>query len=157
MDKKEDEMKTKMHTTFRELVAAGACMKGYKKLARNLGGIKNYGPDTPITYMQILESNGIKDCIWALNETGSDDGNMILKLFALACAIEAAIDGVFDTSRDVARYVAWDVAITGSISETIFFVSDAARSAAMSAARDVASDFEMKYKHECLKSILKQY
>ena len=52
-------------TSFRELREAGACQPRYRHLARKLGGIKNYGEDTPITSRQILEANGPEDVDWA--------------------------------------------------------------------------------------------
>lgn len=53
-------------TTFRLLHKARACKKRYKHLAKALGGIKNYGRDTPITLLQILNICGLNDALWAL-------------------------------------------------------------------------------------------
>ena len=55
-----------MQTTFRRLEEAGACKERYLFLAKNLGGIKKYGKDTPITLKQILDINGLDDALWAL-------------------------------------------------------------------------------------------
>jgi hypothetical protein len=74
-------------TTFAKLKAAGACESGYRKLSENLGGILKYGKETPITFLQIMESNGLDDTLWAFcaaNET--EAANRIARLFAANCA-----------------------------------------------------------------------
>jgi hypothetical protein len=53
-------------TTFEKLKKQGACEEGYRKLAKALGGISSFGKDEPITLIQILDSNGLDDAIWAL-------------------------------------------------------------------------------------------
>ncbi len=37
-----------LHTTFNKLHKYGACIDGYRKLAKYLGGVNKYGKDTPI-------------------------------------------------------------------------------------------------------------
>jgi hypothetical protein len=59
-------MKVNLTTTFRQLKEASPCKYGYKKLAKSLGGVRKYGANTPISIIQILESNGVIDCLWAL-------------------------------------------------------------------------------------------
>lgn len=53
-------------TSFRLLHESGACPERYRYLARHLGGIRNYGQDTPITLPQILDICGFVDSLWAL-------------------------------------------------------------------------------------------
>jgi len=57
---------TALTTTFKELHGWRACKPSYKKLAKELGGIKAYGQDTPIKLSQILDICGIDDCFWVL-------------------------------------------------------------------------------------------
>jgi len=74
-----------LHTTFNKAKQAEACVESYKKLAKHLGGVRTYGADTPIPLDVILESNGIKDAIWALRCT-IEDSTAISRLFAVDCA-----------------------------------------------------------------------
>ena len=58
-----------METTLREILNHEPCGRsenstiGYKRLTRFLGTDK---PETVVTFKQILESNGIRDAVWAL-------------------------------------------------------------------------------------------
>lgn len=61
-----------LHTTFALLRKHGACAHGYEELAKSLGGVTKYGNDTPILFVQILDSNGVDDCLWALRATPAD-------------------------------------------------------------------------------------
>lgn len=56
-------------TTFKGLRTSSACISSYKKLAKNLGGIRKYGANTPINLLVILDSNGITEAIWCLRAT----------------------------------------------------------------------------------------
>lgn len=79
----------KIETTFRHLREAEACKTRYKLLAENLGGVKKYGERTPITLLQILESNGLKDVLWVLYNKDikiDDEGQRLLHKFACWCA-----------------------------------------------------------------------
>ena len=53
-------------TTFNELHEWRACKPSYKKLAKELGGIKAYGRTTPIKLSQVLDICGFDDCFWVL-------------------------------------------------------------------------------------------
>ena len=53
------------YTTFKQLLDANPCRDRYQRLARRLGGIKHYGKNTPISLLQILDSNGLDDALWA--------------------------------------------------------------------------------------------
>lgn len=53
-------------TTLAELKEARACLPGYRRLCKALGGVRSYGKDTPIPLLKILETNGLDDVIWAL-------------------------------------------------------------------------------------------
>ena len=71
-----------MQTTLKQLRAAHACTERYKFLRTALG--PNYGDSTPITMTQILDINGLDDCLWALSHT-QDCGNF-LRSFLCDCA-----------------------------------------------------------------------
>ena len=58
-----------LHTTFELLRHCDACKKGYRKLAKRLGGVTKYGKATPIPLTAVLESNGIDDALWCLQAT----------------------------------------------------------------------------------------
>lgn len=69
-----------IHTTFRKLHEAGACTGRYRFLAKALGGVKQYGKNTPITLLQILDINGLDDALWALR--ACDDAEKFSRLLA---------------------------------------------------------------------------
>ena len=54
------------YTTFKQLRNMGACQNRYQFLAKQLGGIKKYGKCTPISLLQILDINGLDDCLLSL-------------------------------------------------------------------------------------------
>src|ERR1019366_4001997 len=79
-------MRVNLTTTFKQLKAAGACTEGYKKLATSLGGITKYGAETPISLIQILDSNGVEDCLWSLRAVDHPDRDKIARYIACDCA-----------------------------------------------------------------------
>lgn len=54
----------RLKTTLARLRAAEACEKRYTHLVRALG--PGWGDDQPISILQILNSNGLDDALWAL-------------------------------------------------------------------------------------------
>ena len=58
-------------TTFALLHKHDACMKGYEKLAKHLGGVRKYG-DRPIPLAVVLDSNGLNDTLWCLRAVEQD-------------------------------------------------------------------------------------
>ena len=61
-----------LSTSFALLHDAGACEARYRNLAQALGGITAYGRETPITLLQVLDSNGLDDALWALRACGDE-------------------------------------------------------------------------------------
>ena len=57
-------------TTLAEIKKHDPYESVWKKLLKNLGGIRKYGKDTPLTLLQILDSNGLDDALWALRAFG---------------------------------------------------------------------------------------
>ena len=74
-----------LHTTFNLAQDAGACAHGYEKLAQALGGVNQYGKDTPIPLSKIIKTNGLQDTIWALRCTIEPAENTLIE-FACRCA-----------------------------------------------------------------------
>ena len=76
-----------MKTTLKDLRTADACTERYTALRKGLG--KNYGDSTPITMTQILDLNGLDDCLWAISHTQNGRGDKLVRLFACDCAERA--------------------------------------------------------------------
>ena len=77
-----------LHTTFKLAHESRACTEGYRKLAKHLGGVDNYGEDKPIPLAVIIESNGLADALWTLRCTVEplEVTEKILIEFACRCA-----------------------------------------------------------------------
>ena len=118
-------------TTLEQLKKAKACQLGYRKLYRGLGGVKAYGKTTPITYLRILEINGLDDCLWALSR-GDEKAVMIMRWWAILCSERAV--GIYE------KLVPNDHRVRICTETTKQFLQGqaAARGAAWSAARAAA-------------------
>jgi len=55
-----------LYTTFKLARDANACTTSYRQFARHVGGVRKYGPDSPIPLTDILEVCGFDDALWAL-------------------------------------------------------------------------------------------
>ena len=73
-------MKTKLTTTLAKTLEASACDSGYRKLVKHLGGVTEYGADTEINLLTILEANGVLDMIWCLRCTMQDSKRISAQL-----------------------------------------------------------------------------
>ena len=126
-----------LHTTFNLLRRAGACEEGYRKLAKSLGGVDQYGRDTPIPLAAVLDSNGLDDALWCLRAT-IEPSEGLSRDFACDCADSVAsllTDERSITAIAVARRHARGQATDSELSSAW----DAARAAAL-AAWDAAWD-----------------
>ena len=154
---------TKFTVNLKALRAAGACFEGYNKLVRSLQGTAFTGDDAKrasylpykyekdINVLQILESNGLDDALWALCCVEGCDKDM--RLYAVWCArqvqhlmsdnrsiialdvAEKYADGlVTEEELKTARDAAWEAAEDAAWAVT----KDAARDAAWATARDAA-------------------
>ena len=122
-------------TTLEQIHAHSPCKNGWRKLCKNLDGIKRHGAKTPITMIQILESNGLDDALWCLR--ACDGHEPLAREFACWCALRV-ID-LWDAPKVVRDYLisgghetraaAWAAAISSWA---------AAREAAWDAAWDAA-------------------
>jgi len=143
-------------TTLNRLREHGACVEGYEKLLRHLGG-PSFDHNAPINLLTILESNGVDDCLWALRAT---EQNCTVVARLMACDFAEAVLPIWESAYPsdtrpreaiavsrryargsasveelaaarVARAAAWNSA---------WLVWDAARVAAWDSARDSAWD-----------------
>jgi hypothetical protein len=140
------------YTTLNKIRAHSPCEYGWKKLLTHLG--KTQADDEPLSFVTILESNGLDDTLWCCCAAPEYDREW--RLFAVWCALqvkhlmtdkrslnalvvaEAFANGLatqveLDAAGAVARAVAWDATRDAARAA----VRDTAR-AAWAAARAVA-------------------
>ena len=147
------------YTTLNRLQAHGPCSEGRGKLLKFLG--KTETDDEPLSYLTILESNGLDDALWCCMAEPQYDKEW--RLYAVWCArqvehlltdersinainvAEAYANGNASEDELVsARAAAWSVTPSAHVSSAArsaawSAVSSAARSAAWSAAWSAAS------------------
>ena len=78
-----------MFTTLNLLKEHDACMDRYRHLCKALGGVNQYGRDTPISFERLIEMNGLDDTLWALRAVPKEqeaERDFIARLFAAGCA-----------------------------------------------------------------------
>ena len=83
---------SKYSVTLKQLRRAEACFTGYNKLVASMSGeplvtekrYATYDTKQPISLIQILDSNGLSDAIWALHCIEGADRE--IRLFAVWCA-----------------------------------------------------------------------
>ena len=135
---------SKLTTTFNKLREAGACERGYRTLAKHLGGVDAYGEDTPISLLTILGSNGVDDCLWSLRAAVEPECEYLARMIAADCA--ESVLHLFTVVRpgDNRPKLAIDAArafARGEIGAAAGAAAwDAAWAAAWAAARDAAWD-----------------
>jgi hypothetical protein len=71
-----------MTTTLNKIKAHSPCEDGWAKLLLFLN--KTQADDEPLSIATIIESNGIKDAVWALRAVGGKDKE--IRLFSADCA-----------------------------------------------------------------------
>ena len=138
-------------TTLNRIREHDPCVEGWKKLLQHLG--KTEADDEPLPFSVIVESNGIKDALWAcrtvpehdrewrlfavwcarqvqhlMTNQRSHDAINVAERFALGAATKNELDAAFEAAWSAARGAACDAA------------RGATWSAAWSAARDAAQD-----------------
>jgi hypothetical protein len=146
-----------MVTTLNKIKEHNPCQEGWEKLLKSLN--KTQADDEPLTFLHILESNGLDDCCWAMRST--PEYSREWRLFAVWCARqvehlmtdERSINAINvaekfankeATQEDLAAAsaaasaAAW-AAASAAASAAAWDALDAARAAARDAARDAAS------------------
>ncbi len=71
-----------MTTTLNKIKAHSPCGDGWNKLLNHLG--KTQADDEPLSIATIIQSNGIRDAVWAL--CAVEDKDKEIRLFAADCA-----------------------------------------------------------------------
>lgn len=129
-------------TTLRELKNHHARDSRYMVLTESLGGEKNYGLDTELTLLQIRESNGLADAIWALRASNKPE----LARFIAADFAEHVLD-IFEKKypNDKRPRLAIEAARMKKLD------GDKAKKAADAAAAAADADAEQGWQIECFK------
>ena len=118
-------------TTLNEIRKHSPCANGWKKLLAHLG--KTQADDEPLSFLTILESNGLDDALWCARTAPEYDKEWRL------LAVRYARD-VQHLTTDPRSINAIDVAERFANGETTMEELDAAWDAAWDAARDAARD-----------------
>jgi len=71
-----------MDCTLKEIRAASPCSDGWTKLLKHLG--KDKADDTTVTLLTVLDSNGLDDALWVLDNVIQN--RRIISLFSADCA-----------------------------------------------------------------------
>ena len=150
-----------MKTTLNKIREHSPCAQGWAKLLATLN--KTKADDENVSFLTILESNGLDDALWCLRST--PEYNRDSRLFAVWCARQVQhlmtderslnaldvaeryadglanneeLDAARDAAWDAARDAAWDAARAAARDAARAAAWDAARAAAWDAARDAA-------------------
>ena len=71
-----------MITTLNKIKSHSPCDDGWEKLLNHLG--KTKADNEPLSFATIIQSNGIRDAVWALRAVEGKDKE--IRLFAADCA-----------------------------------------------------------------------
>lgn len=136
-------MKTFLSTTFVLLKKNEVCESGCRKLAKHLGGVKDYGKNTPINLLTVLESNGVADCVWCFCATEQEAENTFR---LIACDFAESVLPIFEKEYPNDKRPREAIAISRlyAKNEATREELDAARAAARAAAWDAAWAAEEK-------------
>lgn len=137
-------------TTLNAIRAKSPCHNGWTKLLKHLG--KTYADDEPLALLTVLDSNGLEDALWVLDNTecnprlarhfGAWCAEQVLPIFEAAYPKDmrprnaiavARDDAATEGERAAAGAAAWDAAEVAARAAW-----DAARAAAGAAARAAA-------------------
>jgi len=129
-------------TTFRKCHQASACKLSYRKMATAMGGVTQYGQDSLILVLKVLEILDLDDAIWVLARTCGKNGRDMSRLWTTDCA--AHVLHIFeqacpDDDRPRKAIEAARAYVHGEISaEAQAAARDAATNAAWDAVKDTA-------------------
>ena len=122
-------------TTLNRIREHDPCVEGWKKLLRHLG--KTEADDEPLPFSVIVESNGMKDALWACRTVPEHDREW--RLFAVWCARQVQHLMIDKRSHDAIN-VAERFALGAATKNELAAACDAAWSAAWYAAFVAESD-----------------
>jgi hypothetical protein len=120
-------------TTLNRIRKHNPCVEGYKKLLQHLG--KTEADDEPLSFNVIVESNGIKDALWACRTAPEHDREW--RLFAVWCARQVQHLMTDQRSHDAIN-VAERFALGAATKNELAAAYDAAKAATWSAANTAA-------------------
>ena len=137
-----------IYTTLKQIRSHSPCEDGYKKLVKSLGGVSKYGKDTPVTFLQIYESNGYDDTLWCMRAV-DEKWHPLWHHFACDCADDVRHLMTDERSKkaiDVARLHADGLVSDDELMDARAAARAAAENAAENAARAAwaARDAQMK-------------
>ena len=95
-------------TTLNKIKKHRPCKEGWEKLLNHLG--KTQADDEPLSFLTILESNGIDDALWCTRAAPEYDNDWLV--FAEWCDLPSIYIMPLYTSAMIARYKASDNAYT---------------------------------------------
>jgi len=124
-------------TTLNRIREHDPCVAGWKKLLRHLG--KTEPDDEPLPFSVIVESNGIRDALWACRTVPEHDREW--RLFAVWCARQVQhlmTDQRSHEAINVAERFALGAATKNELAAACNAAIDAACDAACNAACDAA-------------------
>ena len=140
-------------TTLNKIKAHSPCTSGWQKLLKSLG--KTKADDEELSFLYILESNGLDDALWCCRSAPEYD--MEWRSFALQCCrqiehlmtdqrskdcldvVEKFLGGkATEEELNAASYAAWAAAWDAARAASWDAASDAASYAARAAARNAA-------------------
>ena len=147
------------YTTLNKIRACSPCKDGWDKLLKHLG--KTQADDEPLSFVTILDSNGLKDALWCCRAAPEYDREW--RLFAVWCVLQVkhllkdqrSLDALvvaekyangqapakeLDAAEDAAWDAAWDAASAAARAAAGDAAGDAAWDAACDAAGDAAGD-----------------
>ena len=87
-----------IYTSLRDIRAEGPCKRGWNKLLEHLG--KTQADYEPLSFLTILESNGVEDAAWCLRTVGHD-----AELRKLACDLALSVAHLWDMPPVVREYL----------------------------------------------------
>lgn len=133
------------YTTLKSIKAHRPGEKGWKKLLWHLH--KTRADDKPLSILEILESNGLKDAIWALRAVEDPACERDTRIFAVRCARQ--VQHLLSNEQslkalDVAEKYACGEASNEELAVTQAVTQAAAWAAARDATWDAARDAQEK-------------
>jgi len=118
-----------MYTTLNEIRIHSPCSEGWEKLLKHLEKTKS--DDAPLSFLTILESNGLDDALWCLR-AAPKDWESTIRMFAVWCAKQVEHLMTDERSKN-ALLVAQNHALGLATDEELAAAGDAARDAAWAA------------------------
>ena len=124
-----------MYTTLNEIRIHSPCSEGWEKLLKHLEKTKS--DDAPLSFLTILESNGLDDALWCLR-AAPKDWESTIRMFPVWCAKQVEHLMTDERSKN-ALLVAQNHALGLATDEELAAAAgDAARAASLAAARAAA-------------------